>query len=149
MEKPEKAVTTTRGWALPQKIAAGAAVVIAAFLLGYVPSCVGEQGAEQENAKLEQRLRLADLRDKLGMASYEVNRNNYANATEFSTLFFDGLAKLILDTRDQAFRQKLEQLSARRDEVTTNLAQADPVVKEKLAQMYAAFSQATKTEESK
>ncbi|HEX5736054.1 MAG TPA: hypothetical protein VF131_24720 [Blastocatellia bacterium] len=149
MEKPERAVTTTTGWPLPQKIAAGAAVVIVAFLLGYVPSCVGERGTEQEKAKLEHKLRLADLRDKVGMASYEVNRNNYANAAQFSGEFFDGLLSLIGDTRDEPFRQKLQQISARRDEITTNLAQADPVVKEKLAQMYAAFFQATKAEESK
>jgi len=149
MEKVEKGVTTTTGWPLPQKIAVGAAVVIVAFLLGYIPACVSARNAEQQKAQLEYKVRLADLRDKIGMASYEVNRNNYANATESSTLFFDGLAKLIGDARDEAFRQKLEAMLARRDEITTNLAQADPVVKEKLAQMYANFSQATKTEESR
>ena len=149
MEKVEKKVTTTTGWPLPQKIAAAAAVVIVAFLLGYVPSCVGERNAEQQKAQLEYKVRLGDLRDKIGMASYEVNRNNYANAAQFSGEFFDGLLSLISDTRDEPFRQKLQPISARRDEITTNLAQADPVVKEKLAQMYAAFFQATKAEESK
>lgn len=149
MEKAEKGATTTTGRPLAQKIAAGAAVVIAAFLLGYVPSCVGERSAEQQRAQLEYKVRLGDLRDKVGMASYEVNRNNYASAAQFSGEFFDGLLSLISETRDEAFRQKLSQISARRDEITTNLAQADPVVKEKLAQIYAAFFQATKAEESK
>jgi hypothetical protein len=149
VEKPERAVTTTTGWPVPQKIAAGAGVVIVAFLLGYVPSCVGERNAEQQKAQLEYKVRLGDLRDKLGMASYEVNRNNYASAAQFSGEFFDGLLSLLSDTRDEAFRQKLSQISVRRDEITTNLAQADPVVKEKLAQIYAAFFQATKAEESK
>ena len=149
MEKAEKGATTTTGRPLAQKIAAGAAVVIAAFLLGYVPSCVGERSAEQQRAQLEYKVRLGDLRDKVGMASYEVNRNNYANAAQFSGEFFDGLLSLLSETRDEAFRQKLSQISARRDEITTNLAQADPVVKEKLAQIYAAFFQATKAEESK
>lgn len=149
VEKAEKTPTTTTGWPLPQKIAVGAGVVIVAFLLGYVPSCVGERSTEQQKARLEYKVRLGDLRDKVGMASYEVNRNNYANAAQFSGEFFDGLLSLISDTRDEAFKQKLQPISARRDEITTNLAQADPVVKEKLAQMYAAFFQATKTEESK
>ena len=148
MEKIEKRATTS-GWALPQKIAAGAAVVICAFLLGYVPSCAGERSANQQKAQLEYKVRLGDLRDKVGMASYEANRNNYANAAQFSGEFFDGLLSLIGDTRDDQFKQKLQQIAARRDEITTNLAQADPVVKEKLAQMYAAFFQATKAEESK
>jgi hypothetical protein len=148
MEK-EKEVVTTTGWPMPQKIAVGAGVVIVAFLLGYIPSCVSARNAEQQKALLEYRVRLADLRDKIGMASYEVNRNNYANATEFSGLFFDGLLKLAGEARDESFKQKLQQMLARRDEITTNLAQADPVVKEKLAQMYASFFQATKAEESK
>jgi hypothetical protein len=150
MEKAKEiTTTTTTGWPLPQKIAVGAAIVIVAFLLGYIPSCVSARSAEQQKAQLEHRVRLADLRDKIGMASYEVNRNNYANATEFCGSFFDGLAKLLGESRDEALKQKLQPMLARRDEITTNLAQADPIVKEKLAQMYAGFFQATKTEESK
>jgi len=148
-EKVEKGVTTATGWPLPQKIAAAAAVVIVAFLLGYVPSCLGERSAQQQKADLEHKLRLADLRDKVGMASYEVNRDNYANARQFLGEYFDGLDKLIGDTRNEQVKQKLQQISARRDEITTNLAQADPAVKAKLAEIYAAFFQASKTEESK
>ena len=148
MEK-EKEIVTTSGWPMAQKIAVGAGVVIVAFLLGYVPSCVRAGSAERQKEQLEYRVRLAELRDEIGMASYEVNRNNYASAAEFAGLFFDGLLKLIGDSRDEAFKQKLQQISARRDEITTNLAQADPVVKEKLAQMYAAFFQAAKAEENK
>ncbi len=149
MEKEEKGVTTITGWPLPQKIAVGAAVVIVAFLVGYVPSCIGERGAQQQKAELEHKLRLADLRDKIGIASYEVNRDNYANARQFTGEFFDGLEKLIGDTRNEPVKQKLQQLSARRDEITTNLAQADPAVKAKLAEIYAEFFQASKTEGSK
>lgn len=149
MEKEKEITRTTTGWPLPQKIAVGAAIVIVAFLLGYIPSCVSARSAEQQKAQLEYRVRLADLRDKIGMASYEVNRNNYANATEFCGSFFDGLAKLFTESRDDALKQKLQPTLARRDEITTNLAQADPIVKEKLAQMYATFFQATKTEETK
>ena len=144
MEK-EKEIVTTTGWPMPQKIAVGAGVVILAFLLGYVPSC----GTAQQKAELEYRVKLGDLRDKIGMASYEVNRNNYASAAEFAGLFFDGLLNLTGEARDEAFKQKLQPLLARRDEITTNLAQADPVVKEKLAQMYASVFQITKAEEGK
>ena len=148
MEK-EKEIVKITGWPMPQKIAVGAGVVILAFLLGYVPSCVRVGSAEQQKAQLEYRVKLADLRDKIGMASYEVNRNNYASATEFAGLFFDGLLNLTGESRDEAFKQKLQPLLARRDEITTNLAQADPVVKEKLAQIYASVFQITKAEESK
>ncbi len=146
MEKEkEKEIITTTGWPMPLKIAVGAGVVILAFLLGYIPSC----GSARQKAQLEHQVRLADLRDKIGMASYEVNRNNYASAAEFAGLFFDSLQKLIGEARDEALKQKLQPVLARRDEITTNLAQADPVVKEKLAQMYASVFQITKADESK
>ena len=146
MEKEkEREIVKKTGWPMPQKIAVVAGVVILAFLLGYVPSC----GSARQKAELERQVRLADLRDNIGMASYEVNRNNYATATEFAGIFFDNLQKMIGEARDEAFKQKLQPLLARRDEITTNLAQADPVVKEKLAQMYASVFEATKTDESK
>jgi hypothetical protein len=77
------------------------------------------------------------------MASYEANRNNYANATEFSSRFFNGLPEIITDSKDQALRQKLQAMLLHRDEITSNPAQVDPTVKEKLAQMYAEYFQAT------
>ncbi len=140
MEKTEE--TTARfGGSLPQKIALGAALLIVVFLIGYVPSCVSARSAQQQRAQLESRLRLSDLRGRLGMASYEANRNNYANAMQFSTEFYTGLRDLIEDTEDQTAKKKMQDMMTRRDEITTNLAQADPAVKEKLSAMYAEFYQ--------
>jgi hypothetical protein len=79
------------------------------------------------------------------MTSYEANRNNFASAAEMSTDFFNGLKETIDTTADAALKQKLQPISARRDEITTNLAQADPSVKEKLAQMYADLFLVTRT----
>jgi hypothetical protein len=124
-----------------KKFAIAAAVLIAVFLLGYIPSCVSARGAREENARIEQRLKLSEMLSKLGMASYEVNRNNYASAAQMSTDFFNSLKNLTDTTADETVKQKLLALSVRRDEITTNLAQADPSAKEKLAQMYADFYQ--------
>lgn len=142
MEKVKEAIDITNK-NLPQKIAIGAAALIVVFLLGYVPSCVGARSAEEQKAELEHKLKMADLRGQLGMASYEANRNNYANAAEFSTNFFNGLRSAIDSAEDDEVKKKLQTMIGLRDEVTTNLAQADPVVKEKLARMYADFYQIT------
>ena len=144
MEKVKEAIENTNK-NLPQKIAIGAAALIVVFLLGYVPSCVGARSAEEQRAELEQKLKMAELRGQLGMASYEANRNNYANATEFSTNFFNGLRNAIDSAEDDTVKKRLQAMMALRDEITTNLAQADPVVKEKLARMYADFYQITAT----
>lgn len=148
MENKAKPAVQKQGWlANPKGLAVRAGVLIAAFALGYVPSCVGARNAEERNTRLERRLKLVDLHNLLGMTSYEANRNNYANAAEVSTDFFNGLKELIDTTGDDGLKQKLLPISTRRDEITTNLAQADPGVKEKLAQMYADFFQITKTQQ--
>ena len=102
-------------------------------------SKVTEQNSQlQQNLALtEKRLRLAELRGQMGIMSYEANRNNYAEASKFSTEFFNGLREMLNDTNDEVLKQKLSAIVARRDEITTNMAQADSSVKEKLAQMFA------------
>lgn len=128
---------------LLKKIAIAAVILIIAFLLGYVPAVLSSRATEQRNAEMGYKLKVADLGSQLAMASYEVNRNNYANAAQFSSKFFDGSPVIINETKDPTLKQKLQVMLARRDEITANIAQADPSVKEKLAQMYAEYFEAT------
>jgi len=146
-DKVKPAVQKQRVFSNPKKIAVQAAVLIAVFSLGYIPSCVSARDATERNTQLERRLKLLDLHNRLGMTSYEANRNNYASAAEVSSGFFNGLKEMIDTTEDEPLKQKLQPISTRRDEITTNLAQADPGVKEKLAQMYADFSRITTTQQ--
>lgn len=132
-----------------KKVAVAAGVLIAVFALGYIPSCVSARSAEERNIRLQRNLKFSDLQGHLGMASYEANRNNYASAAQQSTEFFNSLRDTISNTEDATLKQSLEKLFARRDEITTNLAQADPAVKEKLAQAYADFFQITTTQLSR
>ena len=126
-----------------KKVGVAAGILIAVFALGYIPSCVSARGAEERSTRLQRNLKLTDLQGHLGMASYEANRNNYASAAQQSTEFFNGLRETSDNTADTVLKQSLEKILARRDEITTNLAQADPAVKEKLAQAYADFFQIT------
>jgi hypothetical protein len=141
--KKKEATRKEHGSINVKKIGAGAGILITVFLLGYVPSCVSARNAREQNARLDYELKLAELRGGLGMASYEANRNNFANAAQFATVFFNGLREAIDNTKDEAMKQKFESILARRDEITSNLAQTDPAIKEKLAEMYAAFFQIT------
>ncbi|MDZ4343755.1 MAG: hypothetical protein U1E51_15135 [Candidatus Binatia bacterium] len=120
------------------------AVFVTGYLVGYLPSRTSASKVTEQNSQLQQnlaltekRLRLAELRGQMGIMSYEANRNNYAEASKFSTEFFNGLRETLNDTNDEALKQKLSAIVARRDEITTNMAQADSSVKEKLAQMFA------------
>src|SRR4030095_10670954 len=89
-------------WNLLKKLAVGAGVLIIVFLLGYVPSSISSRSTQQQNAELEHKLRVADLGNQLAMASYEANRKNYANVTEFPSRFFNGFPEIITDSKDQA-----------------------------------------------
>jgi hypothetical protein len=131
-----------------KKLAVVAGLVILAFLLGYVPSMISSRATEQQKVEMGHKLKAAELGSQLAMASYEAGRNNYANSAQFSSKFFDGLREVISETKDQALKQKLQVMIERRDEITANLAQADPAVKEKLAEMYAEYFQATEASKS-
>lgn len=128
---------------LLKKLAIAAGILIIAFMLGYVPSVISSRTTLQQNVELEHKLKVAELDGQLAMASYETGRNNYANAAQFLSKFFDGLREIINETKDHALKQKLQVMLARRDDITANIAQADPSVKEKLAQMYVEYFQAT------
>lgn len=127
----------------PTKLAVIAGALIAVFLLGYVPARMSARNAQESNIRLQNELRLGNLEGHLGMASYEANQNNYANAAQHSTRFFSGLRAAIDDTSDETLKRDLERILARTDEITANIAEADPAVKEKLAQAYADFFQLT------
>ena len=77
----------------------------------------------------------------LGVAAMEAQRNNYANATAAAREFFDGCTAL---AQTEAFAEEprtgnaVASYAAQRDAIMTQLANADPLVKERLAGMYLA-----------
>lgn len=147
--KEVKAVNPVTEISPAKKIALAAGVILLAFLLGYIPSCVSARSAEGRAARLELRSKMNDLLSQAGMASYEANRNNYASAAEYSGRFFNSLSDFVNETRNEVLKQKLQPMLVLRDEITTNLAQADAVVKPKLAQIYADLFYVVKQEQSK
>lgn len=122
-----------------QWVGAGVVVVLIAFLAGFVPQWLIAGELRHEKARVEARVDGYETLAILGMAGYEANRNNFASAAESATRFFDRLQRVAGATSDVDARQKLKELETRRDEITANLAAADPAVKQKLADMYAAL----------
>lgn len=124
-------------------------VLVAVFLVGYLPARLELRKAREETARLQLELGLARLQVKLGLIGYEIERSNFANASALSTEFFDGLRgrlrdpALAGDASAAARKAALEEVAARRDELTTDLARADPGARDKVAKMYERFSQAT------
>jgi hypothetical protein len=121
----------------PAKLGIGVLVLAGAFLAGYVPATLAARTARADQDRLTHKLALATLQVQLGMMSYEVNRDNYGLAAQLATPFFDGVRSAIADPGEQAVTQSLQAVLARRDEITSDLAQVNAGVKTKIAQLYA------------
>lgn len=123
----------------PVKLGIGALALIGAFLLGYAPAALDARDARAAQERLTRQLSLATLQVQLGMMSNEVNRDNYGLAAQMATPFFDGVSPLIAatDPADQEVARSLQTMLSRRDEITSDLAQANPQVKTKLADLCA------------
>jgi hypothetical protein len=95
-----------------------------------------ETQAALQQAQLE--LGMAELLGKLGQIFIDVNNNNFGIAADKVTPFFDGLTTY-LDASPSLSESKLQALraiSARRDEIVTDLARANPQVREKVGEMF-------------
>ena len=102
-----------------------------------MPAALGARDARAEQDRLTHKLVLTSIQVQLGMMSIEVNRDNYGLAAGLATPFFDGVRAAIADPSNQEAAAALQAVLARRDEITSDLAQAKPAVKEKIAGLYA------------
>jgi hypothetical protein len=127
----------------PKKLGIGALALLGAFLVGYVPASLSARAARAEQNRLTHELALATLQVQLARMSYEVSRDNYGLAAQLATRFFDGVPAVIAGAPDQAVTPPLQAALARRDEITSDLAQANPEVKDKIAELYAAVFRLT------
>jgi hypothetical protein len=118
----------------------GAIVLVAgAFLAGYVPERMRRTAAEQESASLRQQLTAAEARVRMGallgqaLAVTEVvTRQNYGQAQQLSSTFFDSVRNEAATTPVGEFRSVLNEVLSRRDRITASLVKADPGVLEAL-----------------
>lgn len=135
-----------------------AAGVVLIFIAGYLPGDARARRAAEESRAASQRLsemqqtlaktqfdlEVARLRGRLGEVLHDANANNFGVAAERATSFFDGLRSAVNSAQLAVASERrtiLETILGRRDEISADLARADPGVKEKLAEMYIQFGQ--------
>jgi hypothetical protein len=132
--------------------------IVLIFLAGYIPGSSRARSAAEESRQSADRLTkteealaqrqydlaVARLRGDLGEILHEANINNFANAAEQASSFFDRLGDALNSAHlgPGARREVLETVYARRDEISADLARADAGVKAKLAEMYMRFGSA-------
>ncbi len=95
-----------------------------------------ETQAALQQAQLE--LGMAELLGKLGQIFIDVNDNNFGIAADKVTPFFDGLATYLeaSPSLPESKLRALRGISARRDEIVTDLARANPQVRKKVGEMF-------------
>jgi hypothetical protein len=114
-------------------------LLAAAFLGGFVPNWMKVRTLRTTLATTETQLELANLHRLLGVASHEVQRNNYGSAGEAAGRFFSECAEL---AKSDAFAEEprtrvaLESYAEQRDQIMALIAAGDPAVRERLLSMY-------------
>ncbi len=121
----------------PRKFLLVVLALVAAFLAGYVPATMDARAARAAQVAATQKLVLAEVQVRLGMVSYELNRDNFGFAAQLATQFFDGVQAAVNAPATGSVADALRTILARRDEITSDLAQANPGVKAKVAEMFA------------
>jgi CRISPR/Cas system-associated protein Cas10 (large subunit of type III CRISPR-Cas system) len=112
------------------------ALVMGAFLAGYIPSCARVRSLKSELRSSEDRLRRLSMQSELGKAIIEVQQNNFGNAKESITAFFDLIRDSLPEMPEGSARTQLSAVLNRRDEIISDLTSLRPEVLDKLRAIY-------------
>ena len=113
------------------KVIAGLLILLATFLIGFVPQYMDKVRLRNELRTSGERavslgldLRMAELRDLCGMMLLEVQGQNYGLAREFSTQYFEKVREVAEDVTEPR-GQSLRELLTSRDSLNAFLARTD------------------------
>jgi len=125
----------THGMTGRTKLIVAVVVLAVVFLLGFVPqyqnarALRNEAGAGQtQNVALQGKLKLAELRDLMGLIYLETNQKNYGVAGGHATQFFTKAQQFTAETPDPAVTATLQEVLQQRDQVTAGLAEGQPAI---------------------
>ena len=111
----------------------GAVLVVAAFLLGFVPQYLKGRDLESQLSAVRQQLnseREKSQMDELGLLSghiyLETDLKNYGLASQYSSKFFDRVRAIMSQAPNSTRQSFLQDALAQRDSVTGGLAKGDP-----------------------
>jgi len=120
-----------------------AAVVLVAFMLGFLPMWLKTRGCATSLGEAGQQLSLAQMQNKLSAAAIDARRGDYEPARQAASQFFTSL-RAETDKGDasaltQAQREGVLPLFTQRDEIITLLSRSDPASADRLSDLYASY----------
>jgi hypothetical protein len=126
-----------------RRLGISAAVLLAVFLLGFVPMWLKSRAYAGSLAGAEHQLVLLKMQDSLASATIEARRGDYEPARQAASEFFTTLRaevdKQAGSNLTQAQRDGVQTLFAGRDEIITLLARSDPASADRLSDLYVAY----------
>lgn len=119
-----------------------AVVLVAVFLLGFVPQWRRARAESAARLKAEHALTITRIVKDLGSAAIDSRRGEYEAARQEASSFFTA-ARFEIDQGDRSTlsreqRDALAPLLASRDDLITLLARSDPAAADRLSNLYAA-----------
>jgi hypothetical protein len=128
---------------LLQRIGLYAALMLIAFLVGFVPMWLKARESGNNLATTERTLGLAQMQNNLASAVIDARRGEYELARQAASQFYTSLQADIGKSDDsklsEAQRTAAQGLFAGRDEIITLLARSDPASADRLADVYVAY----------
>ena len=127
---------------MARRFAIYAAVLLMAFLIGFVPMWLSALERASERDAAQQALRVTRIENSLAAAAIRARRGDYEPARAAASTFYTDLRteleRVDSDLPPQS-RQALQALLAERDQLITLLARGDPASAERLAQTYISY----------
>ena len=121
-------------------------LLLAAFLLGFVPMWMRARDQATLRLKAEHSLSVMHLEKDLGSAAIDARRGEYEAARQEASAFYTA-ARFEIDQRGESAltqqqRDALAPLLAAQDETITLLARSDPASADRLSNLYVAVRKA-------
>jgi hypothetical protein len=139
-EKQPKPVKTTSSM---RRVVIYAAVLLAVFLLGFVPTWLKLRECSSSLSQAEHQLSIARIENALASAVIDARRGDYEPARQAASNFFTSLRAETDRGNDSALsqtqREGLQPMLTPRDEIITLLARSEPASADRLSDLYLSY----------
>ncbi len=132
------------------KLISAVVVLSVVFLVGFVPQYRKARALRSEAAiaqdrivSLQGKLKLAELRDLMGLVYLETSRKNYGVALQYSTQFFTQARQLAAES-DPGVTAVLHEILPQRDLLTAGLAEGQPGIRTNIEEILDRLCESTR-----
>ena len=126
-----------------RRLIISAVVLLAIFLLGFIPMWLRARESARGLAESEHQLLLVRMQSNLASAVIDARRGDYEPARQAASQFFTSLSTEIDKGNSSAFtqaqREGLQPLLTGRDDLITLLARSDPASADRLSDLFVSY----------